>query len=80
MLDMANTGTVRLRVSEILDERQMSTADFAARAGLTYNQALAIRRSAYERIDLGTIEKICKALSVQPSDLFVYNPAQDNQT
>jgi len=80
MLDMANTGTVRLRVSEILDERKMSTAEFAARAELTYNQALAIRRSAYERIDLGTIEKICKALSVNPADLFVYTPVKEDQT
>jgi DNA-binding Xre family transcriptional regulator len=62
--------TVRLTVSDILDKRGMSTAEFAEKAGLTYNQALAIRRGAYSRLDLNTVARICEGLNVKPGDLF----------
>lgn len=69
MFDMSPL-TVRLTVSTLLDERGLSTADFAEKAQLTYNQALSIRRGMYERIDLNTIGRICEALSVEPGALF----------
>ena len=72
MFDTMTTGTVRLKVPEILDERKMSTAEFAQKAGLTYNQALAIRRGAYTRVDLATIARICDALDVEPGQLFEF--------
>ncbi len=67
-------GTVRLKVPEILLERNMTTTMFAQLAGITYNQALAIRRGVYTRIDLSTIARICNALKLQPSDLMEYIP------
>lgn len=72
MENMMTTGTVRLKVPEILDNRGISTADFAQRAGITYNQALAIRRGVYTRIDLSTIARICEALNVEPGELFEF--------
>jgi putative transcriptional regulator len=72
MEETMSPGTVRLKVPEILDERNISTADFAQRAGLTYNQALAIRRGVYTRIDLATIARICDALDMQPGAMFEY--------
>ena len=71
MLSQMSPMTVRLTVSALLDQRNMSTAEFAEAASLTYNQALALRRGAYSRIDVETIERICNALGVQPGDLFV---------
>lgn len=71
MLSPMSPMTVRLAVSEILDRKQMSTATFAERAKITYNQALALRRNAYRRIDLDTIARVCEVLDVQPGDLFV---------
>lgn len=70
MLDTMATGTVRLRVPEILDERGITTAQFAQGAGITYNQALAIRRGVYTRIDLITLDRICEFLKMEPGDLF----------
>ena len=66
-----NPMTVRLTVSELLDKRNMSTAEFAEKAGLTYNQALALRRNAYTRVDLNTIARVCDALDVEPGQLFI---------
>jgi DNA-binding Xre family transcriptional regulator len=68
---MTPPPTVRLTVSDLLEKRGMSTADFAERAGLTYNQALALRRNAYTRVDLSTIAKVCEALNVEPGALFI---------
>ncbi len=70
MLETMTPLTVRLAVSKLLEERNMSTAEFAQKAGLTYNQALAYRRGMYDRIDLKTIGRICEALGCEPGDLF----------
>ncbi len=66
------TGTVRLRVSEILAQRGMTAADLAKKAGLNHNTALALMRDAYDRIGMDTIARVCDALDVTPGDLFCY--------
>ena len=71
MLEVMSPKTVRLAVSALLDERGMSTAEFAKLASLSYNQALALRRGNQTRIDLETIERICNALGVLPGDLII---------
>ena len=68
------TGTVRLRVSQLLKERGMTVADLAKKTGMSYNTVLALTRDASDRFDRGTIAKLCKALGVQPGDLIVYDP------
>jgi len=68
----AMSRTVRLTVAELLDQKGWSTAKFAEKARLNYNQALSIRRGAYNRIDLDTIARICEALEVTPGELFEF--------
>jgi DNA-binding Xre family transcriptional regulator len=70
MLEIMAAGTVCITVSEILDERGISTKDFAEMTGLTYATALSIRRGNIARIELDTIYKICKALDVEPQDIL----------
>jgi guanylate kinase len=70
MLNVMSPMTVRLAVAPILDERKISTRDFAEKAGLTYNQALSMRRGVYTRIDLDVLRRVCEALNVMPGDLF----------
>jgi DNA-binding Xre family transcriptional regulator len=70
MLNTMTPMTVRWAVSEILDNKGMSTAEFAEKAKITYNTALSIRRGVVARIDLETISKVCSALGIQPGDLF----------
>ena len=76
MLAAMSPMTVRLAVSDILDRQNMTTAEFSSKAGLTYNQALAIRRGAYSRLDLDTLAKICDALGVMPGELFVVEKSE----
>jgi putative transcriptional regulator len=72
------TGTVRLRVSELLKERGMTAADLAKKAGLNHNTALALVRDAYDRIGKDTIAKVCDALEVTPGELFDYQKEEES--
>ncbi len=62
---------VRLTVSDILKQRNISTRKFADMAKLTYGQALAMQRGVYTRIDLDVLGRVSVALNVPPGDLFV---------
>ncbi|HLE03998.1 MAG TPA: helix-turn-helix transcriptional regulator [Anaerolineales bacterium] len=75
---MLNTmpRTVRLTVAELLEKKGWSTAKFAEEAHLNYNQALNIRRGAYNRIDLDTIARICEALEIEPGELFIFENSE----
>lgn len=69
-METMSPTTVRWTVGDLLDQRGMTTAEFAEKARLSYQQALNIRRSAYTRLDLETLARICEALGVQPGDLL----------
>lgn len=71
MLNSMSPQTIRVTVSEILRKKGMSTREFAARAGIAYNTALSWERGYPTRLDIPTITKICKALEVEPGELFV---------
>jgi DNA-binding Xre family transcriptional regulator len=67
---MLNSIKIRMTVGDILEHRGMKTQEFAERANISYNQALAFRRGMNARIDIASLEKICAALDVSPADLF----------
>jgi DNA-binding Xre family transcriptional regulator len=66
------TGTVRLRIDELLNDRGISTAEFCKRTGFAYNTVLSMRRDAYERMGRKTLARICDILDVQPGEVFDY--------
>lgn len=79
---MENTmtkGAVRLRVPEIMMERNITVADLARMTGLTYNSASSISRGHYDRIGMETIEALCRGLGVTPGELFAYSPLNDSE-
>jgi putative transcriptional regulator len=80
MLNTMAPGTVRLRVSELLKERGMSTAEFAEKAGFAYNTALALVRDSYDKIGKDTLARICEVLDVEPGDVIVIDPAPAKKT
>jgi transcriptional regulator with XRE-family HTH domain len=75
MVNIMTPGTVRMTIPDLLKSKGWTTQEFAKRAGLTYNQALAMKRSVYTRIDLATLAKVADALGVQPGQLFEYQEA-----
>jgi len=71
---------LKLRIGQILDERQIVTDEFAKNAGISYNTALSLRRGSATRIDLSTLEKVCVYLGVTPADLFEYEPPKKGKS
>lgn len=65
---------LKLRIAQLLKDRNLTTQAFAAEAGLSYNTALSLKREGTNRIDLLTLEKVCKALGIAPGEAFDFRP------
>lgn len=74
MLNLMATGTVRLRVPDIVKDRGMTASELSRATGLAFNTASSLVRGFYDRIGLDTIAKLCDGLNVEPGDLFEYTP------
>lgn len=62
-------------VSRILGERRLSVARFAEGAGISRNSAHRLYHEKTARIDLPTLDRVCRYLGVTVCDLFEYVPA-----
>lgn len=70
---------IRNRTGQLAQERHLSTAELAEKAGITYNTALSLVRGNAARIDLQVLEKVCEALGVQPGDILVLETDDTSQ-
>ena len=48
-----------------------SVKELAERAGLAYNTTHALWNNRTERVDFGTLDKLCAALDAEPGDLLI---------
>jgi putative transcriptional regulator len=60
------------RVSELLGRRRESITDLSHGADISYAAAHALYHGATKSISMGTLDKLCRYLGVQPGDLLVY--------
>lgn len=60
------------RLSRLLGERRMSIAELQRQTGLSYVTLHSLYSDKSTRIDFETLNKICKALSIQPGDILEY--------
>jgi len=70
-------GKVRIRVSELLEERGMTVGDLAEKTGMSYATVLALKRNASNTLRLNTIALICGALGVRVEEVLVYEPVME---
>jgi putative transcriptional regulator len=61
-------------VSRVLDEQRMTIAELQRRTGLTYANLHALAHGKAQRLDLGTLDRLCAALGVGVGDLFEHVP------
>ncbi len=69
-------GSVRIKIAELLEDRQMTVGVFAENAGIHYNTALALKRGVLTRLDLDTLARICAAFEIGVSDVLEYEPQE----
>ncbi|MGI8422982.1 MAG: helix-turn-helix domain-containing protein [Chloroflexota bacterium] len=60
------------RLSRLLGERRLSISEAARRSGVSYKTVFDLYHDRTTRVDLGTIDKLCRALGCTPNDLFEY--------
>ncbi len=65
---------IKSRLKVVLAERNMSMKKLAEMAGLHYTTINRFEKDERELISRKTLDTVCKALDVQPGDLFVYVP------
>ena len=75
MLSMS-PGTVRVKVSQLLEERDMTVGDLAEKAKIHYNTALGLKRGVLTRLDLPTLARVCDVLNVKVEDVLEYVPEE----
>ena len=62
-------------VSRVMGERRLSIAQTARAAGLAYTTVLDIYHDRVRRLDVDTLDALCKTLEVAAiNDLFEYVP------
>lgn len=71
MLNLMPQGAVRLRLAEILDERQMTQKQLAEMVGLSENAISKLVGGSPRQIRLDTIDRLATALGVTIEDLFI---------
>ena len=67
-------GMLRLRVRQLLEARELSPYALAKFTGLSLNSIYRLTRPSgrFRLIRADTIERLCGALRVTPSELFEY--------
>ena len=65
---------VRCRLSELMGRDKLRVADVARLAGLNRSTVTALYNETATRVDLPTIEALCKLFRCQVGDLFLIVP------
>lgn len=59
-------------IPDILTERKVSIAEFSRKTGLSYRTARGLATGQASRFGLDTLDAVCDALGIKPSELFKY--------
>ncbi len=60
------------RLSRLLGDRRMSISELQRQTGLSYVTLHSLYQNKSTRVDFETLNKICRALAVQPGDILEY--------
>ena len=62
---------IKCRLSILMGERKLRVADVARGTGLSRSTVTSLYKETAERIDLDTIDALCKFLDCEVGELFV---------
>lgn len=67
---------IRFKLAELLEKRELTAYRLAADSGIKIPVAYKLADPAVEvrRMDMETLDKLCRTLGVQPGDLLEYVP------
>lgn len=65
---------IKWKVRQLAEQKGMNVSQLSEATGMAYSSALDYWHGNARRIDLRTMERLCKALECQPCELFDYQP------
>ncbi len=68
------------RLSRLLGERRMSISELERQTGIPYTSLHALYHGTSKRVDLATLDKLCRALSVSVGDILEYRETAEVST
>lgn len=66
---------IRVRLRELLEQRDMRQTELQAATGLGYSSINALYHGKTERVEFATLDAICSALNCDIGDILEYVPA-----
>lgn len=67
------------RVSEVMGRKRLTIREVARRSGLAYATVQGIRNDSSKRVDLATLDALCRTLEVSSlCELLDYRPISDS--
>lgn len=69
---------VRCYLSRLMGERKMKIVDVAKSTGLHRNTITLLYNETASRVDLDTIDKLCRLFDCKVQDLFEFIPGDGN--
>jgi putative transcriptional regulator len=71
---LAASGSVRIRLDELLAARGMTLTELSDRVGITVVNLSVLKNGRARAIRFSTLAGLCVALDCQPGDLLSYEP------
>ena len=72
--------TIRSRLEDVITEQNTTMYAVARDAGLNYATVHSLAKGNSKRIDLETVDKICRVLHITIGDLFVHTTEESTAT
>lgn len=70
-------GQIRIRLSELLESRNVSLNQLSFRAEMQRNQLRKYRDNKIQRLDIDILLRLCYVLECDLTDLIEYIPPED---
>lgn len=74
------TGTIRVRLDELLSQRGMTLTELSAQVDVTVVNLSILKNGRARAIRFSTLARLCEALDCQPGDLLSYEPPEGRAT
>ena len=71
---------IRLKLSALMGERKLRISDVMRDTGISRNALTRIYREEVDRLDLEILEKLCRYLDVEISDMLQLEDDDSTQT
>jgi putative transcriptional regulator len=74
-----DTMPMKWRLPVLMADREVDYKELAKVTGMHPGTVSKLKNNLPDRLELGTLMKLCKALKCQPGDLLVYIPGEGDE-